>query len=49
MRSQAQSGRRSSSADIVEDGLIAVQGAACPVLADLTKQAMLDRIPLRGT
>jgi len=33
-------------ADTVERGLVAVEGASRPILADLAEQAMLDRVPL---
>ena len=35
-------------ADVVEDRLIVGQWHTGPVLADLTEQAMIDRIPLGG-
>ena len=34
--------------DVVEDGRIVAQRHTGPVLADLTEQAMIDRIPLGG-
>ena len=43
---QAGRGRR---ADVVEDGLVAPERAACPVLADRADEARLDGIPRRGT
>ena len=36
-------------AEVLEYGLVAVEGPACPVLADLAEESVLDGIPLRGT
>ena len=44
----AQPGDRGGSTDVVEDGLVAAQRVAGPVLADLAEQAMVDRVPLGG-
>ena len=47
MRAHAQSGGGACGAQVFQDGLVAVQGAARPVLADLAEQAVFDGIPLR--
>ena len=44
----AQPGDRGGGTDVVEDGLVAAQRVAGPVLADLAEQAMVDRVPLGG-
>jgi len=43
-----QTGTRRRRADVVDDGLIAVERMAGPVLADLAEQTILDGVPLRG-
>ena len=43
-----QAGVGRGGADVVEDRLIVGQWDTGPVLADLTEQAMIDRIPLGG-
>ena len=44
----AQAGRRAGVADQVDHGLKGAEGTAAPVLRDVTKQAMLDLVPLAG-
>ena len=42
-----QSGEGACGAQILQDGLVAVEGAARPVLADFAEQAVFDGVPLR--
>ena len=42
-----QSGGGAGGAQVVQDGLVAVEGAARPVLADFAEQAVFDGVPLR--
>ena len=42
-----QSGGGAGGAQVVQDRLVAVEGAARPVLADFAEQALFDAIPLR--
>lgn len=43
-----ESGGGGGGANVLEDGLIAVQRATRPIVADLGKQAMFDGIPFRA-
>ena len=45
---QHKSGRSGGGANVLEDGLIALQRATRPIVADLGKEAMFDGIPYRG-
>src|SRR3990172_9818253 len=48
MRPDAQPRGRGCRAQVVEDGLVGVEGTPRPVLADLAEEAMLDGVPLGG-
>src|SRR3990170_7510067 len=45
----AKAGGRGGASEVLEDGLVAVQGSAGPVLADLAEEPVLDGIPLGGS
>src|SRR5271156_1195014 len=49
LRLHPQASRRTRVTDQVDHGLKRAEGTAAPVLRDVTKQAMLDLVPLAGT